>query len=64
MFNTATTSHRGAFFDPVHQKRTVSLTRPCLSLGLGRSLLAECDDRVNPGSSQGWDQACEYGNHR
>jgi hypothetical protein len=61
----ATTSHRSAFFDPVHNKRSVSLTRQRLSLhkGLGESLLAERDYRVNPGSSQRWDQACEYGNH-
>ena len=31
--------------------------------GLGESLLAERDYRVNPGSSQRWDQACEYGDH-
>jgi hypothetical protein len=29
---------------------------------LGQSLLTERDNRVNPGGSQRWEQACEYGN--
>ena len=61
----ATTYPRQAFLDPVHNKRSVSLTRQLLYChkGLGESLLAERDYRVNAGSSQRWDQACEHGNH-
>jgi hypothetical protein len=53
-------------FDLLNHKRSVSLTHQRLLRysRLGRSLLAERYDRVNPGSSQRWDQACEYGNHR
>jgi hypothetical protein len=51
-------SHRAAFFDPAPNGRSVPLTRQCLSL------LAERDYRVNPRSPQGWDQACEYANHK
>jgi len=29
----------------------------------GQSLLTERENRVNPGGSQRWDQAREYGNH-
>lgn len=32
-------------------------------MGKGRSLLMQRNNRVHPGGSQRWDQACEYGNH-
>ena len=31
--------------------------------GLDQSLLVERENRVNPGGSQRWDQARDYGNH-
>jgi hypothetical protein len=39
-------------------------TRDRVTVELAESLLAERDYRVNPRSSQCWDQACEYGNHK
>ena len=30
---------------------------------LGQSLLVERENRVNPGGSQRWDEARDYGNH-
>jgi hypothetical protein len=54
--------------DRVRTKRSVSPNPPTppdptLAQPLGQSLLAERENRVNPGGSQRWDQAREYGNY-
>ena len=48
--------------------RSVSSNPPtppdqALAQPLGQSLLVERENRVNPGGSQRWDQARDYGNH-
>jgi hypothetical protein len=42
---------------------TNSPTLPDALQPLGQSLLPQRENRVNPGGSQCWDQACEYGHH-
>ena len=49
-------------------KRSVSSNPPTpldqtLAQPLGKSLLVERENRVNPGGSQRWDETREYGNH-
>ena len=50
-------------FERVHTKPSV-VTNPRTRLPrpLGQSLLTERDNRVNPGGSQRWEEAREYGN--